>query len=65
MDRLMPRQRECLVLAALGLRNRQIATTLGIREGTVKTYMRGAYDRLGARNRTEAVVMLLKSERGR
>lgn len=65
MDRLMPRQRECLVLAALGLRNHQIAAALGIREGTVKTYMRGAYDRLGVRNRTEAVVALLRAERGR
>ncbi len=60
MGALTPRQREGLPLAAAGLRNRQIAAVLGLHEGTVKGYLRGAYEALGARNRTEAVVLLYR-----
>lgn len=65
LQRLTPRQRECVALAGLGLHNRQIAAALGVSVGTVKKYMRGAFEALGARNRTAAVMALLRLERGR
>ncbi len=38
-----------------GLENKQIARELGIAEATVKTYVRGIFDRLDAHSRAEAV----------
>jgi DNA-binding NarL/FixJ family response regulator len=52
---LTDREREVLALVARGLANRQIARTLGIREGTVKAHLTSAYQRIGVRDRTSAV----------
>lgn len=43
---------------AAGLLNKQIAWELGIGEATVKAHMGAVLDKLGATNRTQAVLML-------
>ena len=49
------RELEILELVARGLSNREIAETLFVSENTVKTHCSRAFDKLGARRRTEAV----------
>jgi PAS domain S-box-containing protein len=57
-EELTPRQGEILRLLREGLPNRDIATRLGIGEGTVKLHVSAILRRLGARNRTEAALKL-------
>lgn len=52
---LSPREREVLRHAAAALSNRQIATKLGITEGTVKRHLRNIFEKLGAVSRIDAV----------
>lgn len=59
---LTPRQTEILALLAQGYRNREIAARLYIEEETVKSHVRNTLATLGARNRTHAVALWLKSE---
>ncbi len=54
---LTKRQREILDIASKGATNRDIATSLGISEGTVKLHMSSILKRLGVQNRTEASAM--------
>lgn len=54
---LTHRQTQVLELVALGCRNREIAERLALSETTVKSYLRNACERLGARTRLEAVVL--------
>jgi two-component system nitrate/nitrite response regulator NarL len=54
---LSPREREVADLVVKGLRNRDIATTLGISEGTVKIHLYRVYERLGVNSRTELVIL--------
>lgn len=54
--KLTPRQQEILLLMAQGLQNRDIASSLGMLEGTVKVHVKGILQRLGVNNRTHAVV---------
>ena len=49
------REREVLKFVALGHTNREIAQALQLSECTVKSYLRNVMQRLGARNRTEAI----------
>ena len=49
------RELEILTLVARGLSNREIGETLFVSENTVKTHCSRAFDKLGARRRTEAV----------
>ena len=56
---LTPRELEVLRLIAGGEKNRQIALRLGLSEGTVKSYVSAVMAKLGARDRTEAVVIAL------
>ncbi len=49
------RELEILHLVARGLSNREIGETLFVSENTVKTHCSRAFDKLGARRRTEAV----------
>lgn len=53
--RLSPREIDVLACAALGATNAQIATTLGLREGTVKAYLGAAMGKLDASTRHAAV----------
>ena len=53
---LTPRQQEILLLMAQGLQNRDIASALGMLEGTVKVHVKSILQKLGVNNRTHAVV---------
>ena len=52
---LSQREREVLNLLSSGLRNAEIAERLNISIETVKTHIRSIYQKLGVRNRSEAV----------
>ena len=54
---LSSRQNDVLRLMADGLPNRLIGQKLGISEGTAKLHVAAILKKLGARNRTEAVLM--------
>ncbi|MDR7274099.1 response regulator transcription factor [Catenuloplanes atrovinosus] len=53
---LTAREREVLDLVAEGLANVVIAERLGLTEKTVKNHLHAVFTKLGARNRTEAVL---------
>lgn len=53
---LSPRQIDCLRLAAMGRTSVEIAVALGISARTVDQYVGEACQRLGVRNRVQAVV---------
>lgn len=53
--RLTARQLDVVALVAAGCRNSEIADRLGLGPETVKSYLRSAMTRLGARSRHEAV----------
>jgi two-component system, NarL family, nitrate/nitrite response regulator NarL len=50
---LTRRERELIELVRQGLRNRDIASELGVTEGTVKVYLHAIFDKLRVENRTE------------
>jgi two-component system, NarL family, nitrate/nitrite response regulator NarL len=52
---LSVRERQVMELLAEGKPNKEIGNALGLREITIKLYLRNAYRKLGARNRVEAV----------
>ena len=56
---LTPREKHIVDMVARGVRNRDIATALGITEGTVKVYLHTVYNKLSIDNRTELAVMAL------
>lgn len=51
IERLSPRQREVMLLAKEGLRNREIAAILGISKSTVETNLKIIFDKLNVRDR--------------
>jgi DNA-binding NarL/FixJ family response regulator len=57
---LTPRQHEILLLMAQGMQNKDIASQLGMLEGTVKVHVKSILHRLGVNNRTHAVVTGLR-----
>ena len=59
-DELTPREVEVLRLVAAGNRNLDIASALTITEDTVKVHVRHVMEKLGANDRTEAVVIGLQ-----
>lgn len=58
--RLSPREQQVLQLIAGGSKNKQIARELGLSEATVKTYIRGVFERLDVSSRAEAVAVGLR-----
>jgi LuxR family transcriptional regulator, regulator of acetate metabolism len=61
---LTPRELEVLQLLARGLSNRAIATTLLLREGTVKYHVKNILRKLQSRSRTEAVSRYMQLQAG-
>ena len=57
---LSARQQEVVRYLLLGKPNREIATSLFVSAETVKHHLRRIYDALGARNRYEAVSIVLR-----
>ncbi|WP_394004594.1 response regulator [Luteimonas sp. WGS1318] len=55
---LTPQQFRVLSLVAEGLLNKQIADRLDVQERTIKAHMSAIFEKLGARNRTHAGVIL-------
>jgi DNA-binding CsgD family transcriptional regulator len=58
---LTPREIEVLRLGADGATSEEIATTLHLTEHTVKSHLKRILGKLGARNRTHAVAVALRS----
>ncbi len=61
---LTRRERELLEGLAAGRTNVRIAAELGVSVNTVKFHLKNLYEKLSARNRTEAVAMALRRRRG-
>jgi len=59
LDPLSERERVVLSLVALGLSNKEIADSLHLARGTVKTHVSAILRKLGVRNRTEAALISL------
>ncbi|MEJ1965554.1 MAG: response regulator transcription factor [Gammaproteobacteria bacterium] len=59
-DALTERETEVLRRVGAGHSNKQIATQLSITEGTVKAHMKSILPKLGARDRTHAVMIAVK-----
>jgi two-component system NarL family response regulator len=57
---LSPRELQILRELARGNANREIAETLNVSEGTVKAHMKSIISKLGAKDRTHAVLLALK-----
>jgi DNA-binding NarL/FixJ family response regulator len=55
------RSQQLLTLLAQGLKNREIAEQLGLREATVKTYLHEVYETLGVKSRTQAIAELRRT----
>lgn len=59
-EQLSVREREVLLLAAKGLSSKEVAGRLFISERTVQTHLASIYDKLGSKNKTEALLLALK-----
>jgi DNA-binding CsgD family transcriptional regulator/tetratricopeptide (TPR) repeat protein len=55
LDSLTKREEEILRAVALGLSNKEIASTFGLTEGTVKIHVFNLYSKLGVKRRTQAI----------
>ncbi len=58
---LSKRQSELVDLLVQGLKNKEIAATLGISEGTVKAYLTTLYEKVGARDRFDLALFGLRN----
>ncbi len=61
LPRLSPREQQVLQGLDQGLSNSELAADLGLRPHTVKGYVRQVQEKLGARNRTEAVALAFQT----
>ena len=65
IKRLTPREREVLAALAEGGTNKEIAISLGITPGTVKTHVERLIGKLGVRDRTQAAILAVEYRIGR
>ena len=61
LSSLAPRERQIAAQVGRGLRNKEIAETLAMSEGTVKVYLHTIYQKLGIKNRTELALIAHKA----
>ena len=61
LDQLTRREGEVLSLLVEGQSNKQIAQALGLKDITVAFHLKGIFRKLGASNRTEAVIAAVRS----
>lgn len=59
--KLSKREMDVLLFVKDGLRNPEIAQNLGLSTKTIENHVRSILQKLGAKNRTEAVVIALKN----
>ena len=59
---LSARELEVLRLISRGMSNKEIASSLGIAEGTVKAHMTNIFTKLGAADRTQAITIAMKRQ---
>lgn len=59
---LSSRELDVLRLIAQGMSNKEIASSLGIAEGTVKAHMTNIFMKLGAADRTQAITIAMKRQ---
>ena len=59
-DHLTDRELEVLQLVVRGMRNKEIASELGISENTAKFHLRNILDKLHAQNRAEVVALAMR-----
>jgi two-component system nitrate/nitrite response regulator NarP len=62
LDGLSGRERAVAALVLRGMRNKEIATELGLTEGTVKVHLHKIFDKLAVRSRTELILLLQARE---
>jgi DNA-binding NarL/FixJ family response regulator len=61
VEGLSPREHEILELLAGGFPNKEIASRLGLTDGTVRWHLRHVYHKLHVRSRTEAALKFLST----
>lgn len=59
--RLTPREGQLVSLLSQGLKNKEVATALGISEGSVKVYLSRLFQKLGVKDRFELALYGLKN----
>ena len=62
-ERLSPREKDVLKLVTQGLTNKEISRCLDISQSTVKNHLCNSMEKLHVRNRVEAAIRFLDSER--
>jgi DNA-binding NarL/FixJ family response regulator len=62
--RLSPREQQLMASLAEGMKNKEIAWSLGITEGTVKVYLSRLFTKVGAGDRLELALMALRNLSG-
>jgi len=65
VEDLTAREREILELLASGFPNKQIASRLGLTDGTVRWHLRHVYNKLHVRSRTEAALKFRSTKQDR
>jgi len=58
---LTPRERQVMGLVAQGLRNKEIAYSIGVTEGTIKVYLSRLFQKVGASDRLDLALFALRN----